>query len=157
MLETNHLQEYIQDTLIPTYRSRYNTLLSVIETQLLPLGLVIENNRSAHSTPATAGGYFLYLRLPHDLPAAKTVAAFAFQIYSLRIAFGHMFTVAGDEDSVRRAESEKGFSDCIRLCWTWHKEDVITDGVYRLAAAITDIRKRMQAGEEIKHSVIGIR
>lgn len=157
MLESNHLQEYIRDTLIPTYRSRYHALIDAIETHLIPLGLVIENNRSAHSTPTTAGGYFLYLRLPRDLPAAKTVAAFAFKNYSLRIAFGHMFTVAGDEGSVSRAESEGGFSECIRLCWTWHKEDAITEGVCRLATAVADIRKRISAGEEISNLAIGIR
>lgn len=158
MLRSHHLQEYITDTLIPTYRSRYYTLISTIESRLVPLGVTIENNKSSHPTPATAGGYFLYLRLPADLPVAKTVAAFAFKEYALRVAFGHMFVVAGDEGSIPRAEADGGYARCLRLCWAWNEDKAIKEGVERLADAIVDIRRRTKAGETVGSNLaIGIR
>lgn len=155
MLRGGYLQSHIKDVLIPTYRQRYYTLISAIVNKLEPLGVCIETNRSK---TGTAGGFFTYLRLPADLPIARTVAAFAFKNQALRIAFGHMFTVVGDEGSVRRAESEGGFARCVRLCWAWHEEAEIEEGIGRLATVIVDIRERMATGESVGSEIaIGIR
>lgn len=85
------------------------------------------------------------------------MAAVALKEKKLRIAFGHMFTVAGDEESVQRAEAEGGFSKCIRICWAWHEEEDIREGVQRLAATVIEIRDMMEKGEDFGSVAIGIR
>jgi DNA-binding transcriptional MocR family regulator len=131
--------------------------MAAINDLLVPLGVTVEVNTPKHSTAVTAGGFFTYLRLPDDLPAARVVAAFALENL-LRIAFGHMFVVTGDDGSVVRAESVDGFAKCIRLCWAWHEEAEIKEGIERLASTILDIRERIKKGEEVGSEVsIGIR
>lgn len=155
MLRSGHLQGHIKQILIPTYRKRYYTLMAAISKFLVPLGVTVEVNKSNNST--TAGGFFTYLRFPDDLPSARTVAAYALKEQLLRIAFGHMFTVTGDQGSVTRAESSEGFAKCVRLCWAWHEEAEIEEGIERLAAAIVGIREMMQRGENVGEVSIGIR
>ncbi|KAK1573257.1 aminotransferase [Colletotrichum navitas] len=158
MLRSGNLQAHIKDVLIPTYRERYYALMSSITDVLLPLGVVNEVHTPKNTTAATVGGFFTYLRLPDDLPPARTVAAIALEKNLLRIAFGHMFVVTGDNGSVFRAESKNGFSQCIRLCWAWHEVDEIKEGITRLADTINEIRTRMKSGERFDGQVaIGIR
>jgi DNA-binding transcriptional MocR family regulator len=160
MLETGRLQSYIRNTLVPTYRKRYYALMSAIDKHLIPLGFKIEAKTATTSStiPGTAGGYFTYLRLVSDLPVAKTVAAIALRDFALRVAFGHMFVVCGDQGSVARAEADGGFAQCIRLCWAWHEDTQIAEGIERLAEVVLDIRARMARGEDVgKGLEIGIR
>ncbi|PVH89462.1 aminotransferase [Cadophora sp. DSE1049] len=157
MLRSGRLQSHIKNVLIPTYRQRYYTLMAAIEDFLVPLGVAQEVKKTQNSMTATAGGFFTYLRLPDDMPASRTVAAFAFQEYALRIAFGHMFVVAGDEGSTTRAEALGGFAKCIRLCWAWHEDHEIREGIERLATTIVDIRAMMQKGRDVARLAIGIR
>ena len=155
MLRSGQLQTHIKDTLVPTYRQRYYALMAATKTHLIPLGVTVESNFTA---TATAGGFFTYLHLPDDLPAAKIVAGVALKQQKLRVAFGHMFTVTGDEGSISRAEAKGGFARCIRLCWAWHEETELRRGIERLAAAIMDIRGMMQRGDDLEsHANIGIR
>ncbi|KAK1723234.1 aminotransferase [Colletotrichum acutatum] len=158
MLRSRSLQTHIEKTLIPTYRERYYALMTSIRDLLVPLGVTVEGNNPGHTAETTAGGFFTYLRLPEDLPVARTVAAIALKEKLLRVAFGHMFVVSGDNGSVQRAESKGGFSRCIRLCWAWHEVAEIKEGIERLAATILDIRFRLEAGEDMSEQVsIGIR
>ncbi|KAI0017115.1 aminotransferase [Xylariomycetidae sp. FL0641] len=153
MLRAGSLQAHIATTLIPTYGSRYRALMAAVDARLLPLGVVVE--AAARARP---GGFFAYLRLPPDVPAARTVAAFALREHRLRIAFGHMFTVAGDAGSLARAEAPGGFARCVRLCWAWHEEDALREGVERLAEALREIRERIKRGEDVGSQLsIGIR
>ncbi|KAK1633352.1 aminotransferase [Colletotrichum phormii] len=158
MLRSGNLQTHIKKTLIPTYRERYYTLMTSICDVLIPLGVTVEANNPEGAAEATAGGFFTYLRLPEDLPVAKTVAAIALKEKLLRVAFGHMFVVSGDKGSVQRAESKDGFSRCIRLCWAWHEVAEIKEGIERLAATIVVIRSRLEAGEDMSEQFsIGFR
>lgn len=157
MLRSGKLQSHIKDILVPTYRRRYYTLMAAVKDLLAPLGVQVEVNRPKDATTATAGGFFTYLRLPDDLPAARTVAAVALKEKKLRIAFGHMFTVTGDDESIQRAEAEDGFSKCVRLCWAWHEEDEIREGVQRLADTILEARKIIKSGGDFGPLAIGIR
>lgn len=158
MLRSGSLQGHIKNSLIPTYRQRSYALMSAIAELLGPLGVTVDINKPKNASSITAGGFFTYLRLPDDLPVARTVAAFALKEENLRVAFGHMFVVTGDEQSVVRAEEKDGFAKCIRLCWAWHEEGELREGVERLANAIRVIRERVKAGESIGDgSVIGIR
>ncbi|KAK1672382.1 aminotransferase [Colletotrichum godetiae] len=153
MLRSGNLQTHIKKTLIPTYRKRYYALMSSIRDVLVPLGVKVEDNNPEGAAEATAGGFFTYLRLPEDLPVARTVASIALKEKLLRVAFGHMFVVSGDKGSVQRAESKGGFSRLIRLCWAWHEVAEIKEGIERLAATIADIRFRLEAGENISEQV----
>lgn len=158
MLRNGQLQSHIKDTLVPTYRERYYALMSAIENVLVPLGVRVEVNRPKDAGSPTAGGFFTYLRLPDDLPVAKNVAAIALKDQLLRVAFGHMFTVNGDESSVSRAEAEDGFARCIRLCWAWHEVAETKEGIDRLGATIVNVRERIKKGEDLSSPVtIGIR
>ncbi|KAH8898965.1 PLP-dependent transferase [Thozetella sp. PMI_491] len=158
MLRTGQLQSHIKDSLVPTYRKRYYTLMAAVREHLVPLGVRVQaSNPKDDAKNATAGGFFTYLELPEDLPPARTVAAVALKEKLLRIAFGHMFTVTGDAESVVRAEASGGFASCVRLCWAWHEEAEIAEGVRRLANTITDIKARIAAGEKFADVSIGIR
>ncbi|KAF6826643.1 aminotransferase [Colletotrichum musicola] len=158
MLRSGRLQDHIKNTLIPTYRERYYALMAAIEGVLVPLGVRVEASSPKDATVTTAGGFFAYLRLPRDLPAARTVAAIALKVKQLRVAFGHMFAVTGDEGSLSRAEGRGGFSECIRLCWAWHEVEEIKEGIHRLVDTIQDIRQRIKKGEDFGGQMaIGIR
>ncbi|KAJ4295098.1 Valine--pyruvate aminotransferase [Kalmusia sp. IMI 367209] len=154
MLRSNHLQIHIKDVLIPEYRKRYYALMQCIVELLLPLGVVVETN-----TPTgVAGGFFTYIRLPEDLPAGKIVAAIAWKKRQLRVAFGHMFTVAGDPTSSSRGEEAEGFTKCLRLCWAWHEEAEIRVGIQRLADTILEARDMTKKGIGFdQYMTIGIR
>lgn len=159
MLRNRSLQNLIHDVLIPEYQRRSRILISSIEKQLLPLGYKIE---AVGPVPGVAGGYFTYVRIPSFFTKhrifAKTLAGIALKDYSLRIAFGHMFVVAGDDLSSKRAEEDTGFAYCLRLSWSWLEIDQIKEAIDRLAQCTTDVQKKIEAGEDVTKGVeIGIR
>ncbi|KAK1477642.1 aminotransferase [Colletotrichum cuscutae] len=158
MLRSGSLQTHIKKTLIPTYRERYRALMAYIRDILVLLGVTVETNNPEDAAQATTGGFFTYLRLPEDLPVARTVAAIALKEKFLRVVFGHMFVISGDKGSVQTAESKNSFSRCIRLCRAWHEVAELEEGIERLAATILDIRSRLEAVENMSEQVsIGIR
>lgn len=153
MLRSNKVQTHIKDVLIPCYRQRYYILIDAIKRSLVPLGVEIEVK-----SQATAGGFFTYIRLPSDLPSGRMVAAYLLKNMQLRVAFGDMFVVAGDEGSVKRAQTIGGFDRCLRLCWAWHEEDELREGVERLKGAIVAIREILKRGGSLQvDENIGIR
>ncbi|KAK8079815.1 hypothetical protein PG997_007633 [Apiospora hydei] len=123
-----------------------------------PHGVSVESSMDEkEGSTALAGGFFLYLRLPDDVPHARTVASVALREHGLRIAFGHLFVVAGDEGSIARAEGPGGISRCFRLCCAWHEEEELREGVQRLADTLASIRERMARGEAIREEALGVR
>ncbi|KAF4121381.1 Aspartate/methionine/tyrosine aminotransferase [Geosmithia morbida] len=157
MLSTGKLQAHIRDKLIPTYRSRYNVLLSAVERLLVPLGFTIstgtpyryqqpstdgiDRNDGGGESSATdvAGGYFIYVNIPTDMPiGADEMAALGLEKYNLKFAFGGMMVVEGDRGSTERAST--GFGRAIRLTWAWHTEDEIAEGIERIATLVRDYR-----------------
>lgn len=156
MLRSGYIQKHVQALIIPTFRKRYYVLMDAIQTNLYPLGVINEN--AVPPSVALAGGFFAYLRLPSDLPPAQTVAAFALEYYKLRLAFGQMFLVSGDATCTRRSEQTGGCGHCVRLCWAWHEEAELREGIDRLAAVIVDMRERLKTGEDVgSRLTIGIR
>lgn len=153
MLETGSLQAHIQDTLIPTYRARCYALLEAVEKHLIPLGFRFTGNKAMLSSNGEAGapsspepsvvymgGYFVYLRIPEDLPVnAKALAALALENRNLKVAYGDMMGVVGDSGSFERARN--GFGACLRLCWSWHTETEIVEGITRLASLVFGLRE----------------
>ncbi|KFH44533.1 hypothetical protein ACRE_046800 [Hapsidospora chrysogenum ATCC 11550] len=152
MLSSGQLEAHIRDTLIPTYRSRYNTLFKAIDEHLVPLGFQVSignpyeyhpagaTNGHSQSAAAVAGGYFTYLTIPSDVAlGAEDLAAKALDKYNLRFAHGAMMTVEGDAGSVERAG--KGYGRGIRLCWAWHTDEEIVEGIRRLAALVKEVKR----------------
>ena len=137
------MQSHIDNVLIPTYKERYKVLISAIKGHLEPLGVRITTG-APYMTPAEpnvivpVGGFFTYISFPADLPSADVIAKRAREEYALTIAYGEMFVVKGDETSVKR--SSNGFGRGARLCWAWHEEGEIKEGVRRLGELLRTMR-----------------
>jgi DNA-binding transcriptional MocR family regulator len=163
MLQSGALESHIRETAIPTYRSRYYVMMEAIKQHLLPLGFEISvgkpydasdeslsqingcaangtTDRKSHSVHE-AGGYFTYLKTPANLPVPLSeLAVIGLEKYNLKFAFGDMFQVEGDPTSAKRAS--QGFGNGVRLCWAWHTESEITEGIQRLVALVKEVRQR---------------
>jgi DNA-binding transcriptional MocR family regulator len=138
MLSSGALQAHIDNVLIPTYHARYKVLMKAIKAQLEPLGVLITTG-DPYVTPTAgevvpAGGFFTYITFPDRLPAAAIIAKKAREEYGLTFAFGEMFVVKGDQTSAERAKTS--FGKGARLCWAWHEEDEIEEGVRRLGSLL---------------------
>ncbi|ETS80063.1 hypothetical protein PFICI_07592 [Pestalotiopsis fici W106-1] len=149
MLESSILQTYIKDKLIPTYRSRYYAMMEAIKTKLVPISFKVSSGAPYHASSdiaghgdnasiAVSGGYFVYVMVPSELPiTTKELAARALEECNLKFAYGEMFKVEEDEGSRERAM--KVYGEGIRLCWAWHTEDQIAEGIQRLSDLVTGI------------------
>lgn len=119
-------------------------MVAAIEEHLKPLGVQITtgvpyattvigaNGQSSKTDGETiiAGGFFLLLTLPKGYPSASVLAKTAMEQHDLKFAYGKMFEVKGDKESKER--SEKGYGNTIRLCWAFHTEDKIMEGIKRM-------------------------
>lgn len=160
MLATNQLQDHISKTLIPTYRARYYALFNAVDELLVPLGFKVSTGTpyevssaetkanghtngatNGHSGPRAAGGYFTYLTVPSDIGiTVGELAALALEKHNLKFAFGAMMAVEGDKSSDERAKD--GYGQGIRLCWAWHPEDEIREGIARLAILTKELKSK---------------
>lgn len=147
LLESGSLEQHLKNEVLPTYRQRYYTMLEAIDQHLEPLGLQISTGKpyaeDGQSNVPQAGGYFIWLLLPSDLAGkAASLAARGLDKYNLKFAYGEMMEVQGDTGSLDRAKSTYG--DGIRLCWAWHTEEEIREGITRLAALVEEARGELQ-------------
>ena len=131
MIRTGTLEGHIYRDLQPIYARRYHMLISAIEQHLLPLGLSIPQ-----ADKNTAGGYFVWLTLPKPFTAEQLWRK-AQAEENVKIITGAKFRVEGDE------ENAEMFQRDFRLCFSWPDEDLLEEGVLRLAKVI----KRLQAAE----------
>ncbi|KAI5865217.1 PLP-dependent transferase [Durotheca rogersii] len=150
LLKSGTLERHVQDTLIPTYRRRYNVLVDAIKTHLYPLGIRISAgnpyetytaDKTGNRVPTTlAGGFFLYVDFPKDasFPLVTDIIRFGSDEFSLRIAPGEIFAVRGDPEGLLRAS--RTFNKGTRLCWAWHEEEDLVRGMAKLAEAIERAR-----------------
>ena len=136
LLSSGAMQQRINNILVPTYQKRYNILISAIATHHEPLGVKITtgapyiNPSEGSEEVVPAGCFFTYTTFLEELPGTDVIAKRAKEEHSLTIAYGQIFVVRGDEGSMERAR--KGFGMGARLCWAWHEEDEIEDGIKRL-------------------------
>ncbi|KAK5454267.1 Valine--pyruvate aminotransferase [Exophiala xenobiotica] len=127
MLETHVLQNRIQDDLRPVYARRYYKLMDAIDTHLAPLGV-----RTHQAEDGVAGGYFVWLNLPANLACdADHLCRRALEEEAVSVISGSKFTVDGDETVGKEA-----FNHNIRLCFAWEDEDLLQEGVARLARVV---------------------
>ncbi|KAF7539426.1 hypothetical protein G7054_g2152 [Neopestalotiopsis clavispora] len=145
MLSSGAITRHLEDVLIPTYSRRYDAMMSAIRRLLFPFGVrIMEDPQdlvNIGGPEGLAGGFFLYITFPQDgsLPPTEEIASFALEEYSLRIAPGKLFTVT-DKASDREARSDEYVSGA-RLCWAWHEEDVLVEGIQRLARVLHHLRR----------------
>ena len=98
-------------------------MMDAVEEHLVPLGVSLpQRDRKV------MGGYFIWLQLPRDLQADE-VATRAREDEELAIAPGSVSAVWGDEQAVDLGRN-------VRLSFAWEKEEVLVEGVARLAKVI---------------------
>lgn len=143
MLSNGAVTAHLETVLIPTYSHRYKVMVDSIRRLLIPLGvqIMVDPQEPTGASADTAGGFFLYITFPQDgsLPPADEIAKFALDEYNLRIAPGNLFTVMG-EDSGRQASPGQYLSGA-RLCWAWHEELALEEGIQRLREVLIHLSK----------------
>jgi len=150
MLESGSLQKHISNTLIPTYSKRYYVVTDAIKQYLFPLGIKIEPGPPYITTISTpekvnqelelAGGFFVYITFPSGLPSAKTIAQLAKSTQELTLAYGELFAVAGDSESLTR--NEKLLQRSARICWSFHEETQLREGIRRLGLVVKELLEK---------------
>lgn len=149
MLSSGALERHIQRKLIPCYAARYHVMVGAIQEFLEPLGVRITTGKPYTTSPSlvngsskhdeaktseveiqTAGGFFLLITLPKGFIPTDALAKTALADHELKFAYGKMFEVKGDVTSSQR--SKMGYGDTIRLCWAYHEEALIVEGIKRL-------------------------
>lgn len=134
MLASGALTRHIHEVLIPTYRERYYAMTTAIDQYLGPLGVKIVALEDVIAG-GFAGGFFLYLSFDGcGRGIGAEVAKVALEQFDLRIAPGNIFAVPDDLESVKRCKLT--YSNGARLCWAWNEEEVLVEGIHRLAEAI---------------------
>ncbi|KAH9904378.1 pyridoxal phosphate-dependent transferase [Xylariomycetidae sp. FL2044] len=143
MLENDDVETHVRDLLIPTYRHRYYVFIEAIHHFLYPLGvrIITDTSTGEEHKPdpddVVAGGFFLYIMFPDYLPPASVIAERALVDYDLKIGGGALFTVTDDptKDDFRSDLYLRG----ARLCWAWHEQEQLVEGIERLAELIKDL------------------
>lgn len=125
LLAKGTLKTHIYDELQPAYSTRYYKMMGAIKDNLLPLGLTMPQ-----ADNDVAGGYFIWLTLPGSLNSTRIYKR-ALAEENLTIIAGPLFKVDGDEQN-----KETRFEQDLRLCYAWEDEDVLEEGVIRLARVI---------------------
>jgi DNA-binding transcriptional MocR family regulator len=116
----------MQTVLQPTYARRYRKLMAAITKYLVPLGITTPPSDKS----GVAGGYYVWLQFPGNIRASDIVRV-AEQEYSLLVHPGSLFLVEGDT-----SDAQKSILNGIRLCFVWVEEELLAQGIERLAAVI---------------------
>ncbi|TDZ32555.1 Uncharacterized protein C8035_v011584 [Colletotrichum spinosum] len=140
LLESGSLAKHINEVLVPTYRTRYYALVRAIRRHLYPLGVRIVADEATRTTDV-AGGFFLYLSFGGGVEIASEVARIALGHFSLKISPGSIFGVPDDPLSDARGKST--YYNGTRLCWAWHEEDEIVQGIERLAVVVRIVQRAL--------------
>ena len=138
-LEHGSLQRHILDVLQPAHARRYRIMMSAIETYLFPLGVTMP---PAQPSRTVVGGYFLWFSLPEDI-TGRQLAVQGKEEENVTLASGDLFEVWGDEGTA-------SFGREVRVCFTWEDEDLLVEGIRRVAFVL----ERMLAARGIHESVL---
>lgn len=135
MLESGDLQRHVYEVLQPSYGRRYQKFVSAIEKDLIPLGA-----RLPQTDRDVVGGYFIWLTLPDGINSTVVVQR-AREEENVVVAQGEIFEVPGDTD-----HAGTHFEQDIRMCFAWEDEDVLAEGIERLARVIRTLQNEQQDG-----------
>lgn len=127
LLESGDLQQHVFHKLQPAYQRRHHTLVSSVQKYLVPLGASLPQ-----ASFGTMGGYFVWLTLPAPL-RGRVVVSRAKEEEGVILPEGSIFGVRGD--------AGPDLDDKLRLCFSWEAEEILVEGIQRLARVV----KRIQA------------
>ncbi|KAF2874131.1 pyridoxal phosphate-dependent transferase [Massariosphaeria phaeospora] len=134
-LESGELQNHVLNTLQPAFGKRYQKIVQAINKELIPLGVgVPQTDRDV------VGGYFIWLTLPRPLKGA-VVTQRAKEDENLVVAPGEIFEVPGDNEHA-------SFSHDLRICFAWEEEDMLAEGIERLARVIRGLQNEQDKASE---------
>ncbi|KAF6818836.1 aminotransferase [Colletotrichum musicola] len=135
------LTRHINGVLIPTYRKRYRALVGAIRRHLYPLGVRLVSDPSLEEG-GLAGGFFLYISFgAGTAEVAGEIARISLQQFNLHIGPGHIFGVPDDPLSGDRGRAT--YYGGARLCWAWHEEEELVEGIERLAIVVKGVQRAM--------------
>ncbi|KAL0940392.1 aminotransferase [Colletotrichum truncatum] len=142
VLENGAFTRHINEVLIPTYRKRYHGMMNAIRHHLYPLGVRVVAEDSIQKS-GVAGGFFLYITFGEGVAGvASEISRVAFEDFNLKIGPGHIFGVPDDPSSENRGRAT--YYNGARLCWAWHEEEEIVEGIVRLTAVVRHVQRAMR-------------
>ncbi|KAI8181108.1 hypothetical protein K4K54_002497 [Colletotrichum sp. SAR 10_86] len=142
VLAKGALARHINEVLIPTYQKRYYAMVNTIKRVLYPLGVRIAAEEAAQES-GVAGGFFLYITFGDGgADFASEISRVSFEDFNLKIGPGQIFGVPDDPYSEQRGR--ESYYSGARLCWAWHEEEEIVEGIERLAVAIKGVQKALR-------------
>jgi len=112
IVESGNLEKHI-NRLIEVYRARLNFMDSSLRKHLPEI---------KYSVPQ--GGYFFWVKLPEDIDASELRRKA--KDFKVDIRQGALFS------------SQKGLKNYMRLCFVFHEEDKIEEGIVRLKECLHD-------------------
>jgi DNA-binding transcriptional MocR family regulator len=132
------MEDHIRQVLVPTYKARCAIVQSAIEEYLRPIGVNIDIGRlynlsAGDDTEQVMGGFFIYITFPEGI-AADDVAAVALKDYNLRFLASGAMRVRGSKGRSNEALLSRG----ARICWAWEEEDMLIEGVKRIANVLKE-------------------
>lgn len=132
------MEDHIRQVLVPTYKARCAIVQSATEEYLGPLGVKIDIGRpynlpAGNNTEQVMGGFFIYITFPEGI-AADDVAAVALKDYNLRFLASGAMRVRGSKGRSNEALLSRG----ARICWAWEEEDMLIEGVKRIANVLKE-------------------
>jgi DNA-binding transcriptional MocR family regulator len=138
-LATGGVQKHVYEVLQPAYAKRWRLMMDAIRKYLVPLGVKLpQEDRDV------VGGYFIWLRLPPHIKA-NLLARRCKDTNNLIIADGRLFEVPGDahlnawdheQKSADANAASTAFPYDVRLCFAWEEEDLLEEGIQRLAEVV---------------------
>ncbi|KAF9734582.1 aminotransferase [Paraphaeosphaeria minitans] len=135
IIASGDLQRHVYEVLQPSYGRRYQKMVTAIEKELIPLGA-----RLPQTDRDVVGGYFVWLTLPSGIESTVVVQR-AKEEENVVVAQGEIFEVPGD---TKHAGTH--FENDIRMCFAWEDEDVLGEGIERLARVIRTLQREQQDG-----------
>lgn len=136
VLRTGKMEEHIREVLVPTYKARCAIIQQAIKNYLGPLGVKIDIGRAynlPNDTEQVMGGFFIYITFPEGV-AADNIAAVALKDYNVRFLASGAMRVRGSKKSRNEVLLSRG----ARLCWAWEEEDMLVEGVKRIASVLKE-------------------
>jgi DNA-binding transcriptional MocR family regulator len=156
MLRAGDLDAHLARTARPALQRRHAKALAAVRELLVrPFGVHVreagkgegregdsrDGEDDAAQKQPVYGGYFLWLTLRSDGPTAEAIAARAKEQENLVIGPGPRFEVYGDQESVQ-------FKYNIRLCFSWEDEEVVVEGIERLARVMHEMYNEKGADQQ---------
>lgn len=132
------MEQHIREVLVPAYKARCAIMQRAVEEYLGPLGVKIDIGRPykllvGNDTAQVMGGFFIYITFPESI-GADDVAAVALKEYNLRFLASGAMRVRGSKGSSNEAPLSRG----ARLCWAWEEDDMLIEGVKRIANVLKE-------------------